>query len=433
MDHPSQVIVATVSVPGTTQTHGRPVVGQLKWLEGMRKIIRRWLSGHPGRSCQRRMTSRRNRPAHSTVQVGAERIYSNLLQIAAPLSTLFEVMIPESLVQSPPPLPLLVTGVTGVSGFQAFQYFRRLYPGQVVAIRQTSNWPLQGDGIVACDAEDGTALRQLFHKFHFRSVLNCAGNCALKSCELDPELAWRLNLRGLSTLLDVMSRFEVQRFVHLSIDLVFSGRGQGGHFESDKTDPVTMYGKSMAAAEHLVSLARPTACTLRISLPMGISYSGHAGAIDWIQWRFQHNRPATLYFDEVRTPTYTDCLNRVMHYALTSKLSGLYHAGGPRRLSLYQIAQIVNRVGGYDPDLLIGCYRREAGPMPPRAGNVTMNSSKLDAAIGSPAFTPWPADDQFCPTERRWHYDRSKEAGDFHLLTRALYYHPQQVPTELRP
>ena len=36
---------------------------------------------------------------------------------------------------------------------------------------------------------------------------------------------------------------------------------------------------------------------------------GHAGAIDWIQSRFKKGRPATLYFDEVRTPTYTDCLN----------------------------------------------------------------------------------------------------------------------------
>ena len=35
---------------------------------------------------------------------------------------------------------------------------------------------------------------------------------------------------------------------------------------------------------------------------------------------------------------------------LASDLAGLYHAGGPRRLSLYQIAQIINRVGGYDPE-----------------------------------------------------------------------------------
>ena len=102
------------------------------------------------------------------------------------------------------------------------------------------------------------------------------------------------------------------RLVHLSIDLVFSGASTGNYDERDRTDPVTVYGKTMAAAEELVKLIRPGACTLRISLPMGISYGGHAGAIDWIQSRFKQNKPATLYYDEIRTPAYTDCLNRVV-------------------------------------------------------------------------------------------------------------------------
>ena len=99
---------------------------------------------------------------------------------------------------------------------------------------------------------------------------------------------------------------------------------------------------------------------------MGISFNGHAGAIDWIQSRFKKSKPATLYFDEIRTPTYTDCLNELCEVVLASDLTGLYHAGGPRRLSLYNIAQIINRVGGYDPKLLLGCPRIEAGPIPPR-------------------------------------------------------------------
>ena len=114
-------------------------------------------------------------------------------------------------------------------------------------------------------------------------------------------------------------------------------------------DPVTIYGKTMSQAERLILARRPDACILRISLPMGISFNGHAGAIDWIQSRFKKSRPATLYYDEIRTPTYTDCLNRLFEAVLAGDLSGLYHAGGPRRLSLYQIAQIINRVGGYDP------------------------------------------------------------------------------------
>ncbi len=349
-----------------------------------------------------------------------------------PAVTYTAVMLPSSLISEKPALPLLVTGLTGVSGFNAFRYFQSLCPGQVVAIRQASNWPLSGPGIEACDAEDEQELSRLFAKYHFRSVLNCAGNCALKSCELDPEMAYRINLRGVRNLLHVIDQQggDSVRLVHVSIDLVFSGRGQGGHSERDRTDPVTVYGNSMVAAETLVGLSQPEAAILRISLPMGVSYSGHAGAIDWIQARFQAGKPATLYFDEVRTPTYTDCLNRVFHYALTRSLAGLYHAGGTRRLSLYQIAQIVNRIGGYDPDLLQGCYRVQAGPMPPRAGNVTMDSQKLADAIGHSPFDCWPLDEMYVPTDRRWHTQRGNESlpsnfqGSPDLLSRVLYNNP---------
>jgi dTDP-4-dehydrorhamnose reductase len=334
------------------------------------------------------------------------------------------------------PLPLLITGVAGVAGYNALDYFRARYPGQVIAIRQEDNWPLRGEGIVPCDAENHGRLRTLFDEYQFGSVLNCAGNCALRACELDSRLAWRTNVEGLINLLSIVVE-RACRLVHLSIDLVYSGarseeRGARAeitpYIESDGPDPVTVYGKTMVAAEQLLADWMPQACVLRISLPMGVSFNGHAGAIDWIQSRFKKGRPATLYFDEVRTPAYTDCLNRLFERVLASDLSGVYHAGGPRPLSLYEIAQVVNRVGGYDPKLLMGCQRIAAGPIPPRAGNVTMNSTALAETLGDeePLYG-WPYDTSLVPTHRDWHHERNGEQGSVELLKRVLYRNPRRV------
>jgi dTDP-4-dehydrorhamnose reductase len=325
---------------------------------------------------------------------------------------------------SPIRLPLLITGVAGVAGYNAYHYFRTRYPGQVVATRRTDNWPLKGEGIVPLDVEDRDGLARLFDEHQFGSVLNCEGTCKLKSCELDPSMAQRVNVESVLNLLDVTAGSDV-RLVHLSIDLVFSGTRGGGHREHDETDPVTIYGKSMANAERIMHLDRPSACLLRISLPMGVSFNGHAGAIDWIQSRFKKNRPATLYYDEIRTPTYCDCLNELFETLLASRLAGLYHAGGPRRLSLYEIAQIVNRVGGYDPDCLLGCLRQEAGPIPPRAGDVTMDSTRLKDALGYDPFAAWPFDDDHVPDSRDWHRERpAQERGSPELLAEVLYRRP---------
>jgi dTDP-4-dehydrorhamnose reductase len=100
-------------------------------------------------------------------------------------------------------------------------------------------------------------------------------------------------------------------------------------------------------------------------------------------------------------------------------------------LSLYEIAQIVNRVGGYDPSLLHGCPRIEAGPIPPRAGDVTMNSSALADVLGEDfssggLLDNWPIDPALVPTHRDWHHERDGEPGSPELLARVLYRNPRR-------
>jgi dTDP-4-dehydrorhamnose reductase len=318
-------------------------------------------------------------------------------------------------------LPLLITGITGVAGFNALSYFQKRYPGQVIGIRPRRTWRLAGEGIVPLDIENRRGVRALFDKHRFRSVLNCLGNCALKSCELDPAMAQQLNVESATAIVEQTLQHG-SRLVHLSSDLVFSGKGGGKYVETDPVDPVTVYGKSMVEAEGLIRAADPAAVILRISLPMGPSFNRHAGAIDWIQSRFRNGRPATLYFDEVRSCTYVDDLNLVFERFLAGTENGLYHLGGPRAVTLYQIGQIVNRVGGYEPTLLKGCPRLAAGPIPPRAGNVSMCSDKLIALLGRNPYQPWPVGKHIFPTDRHWHLHRPpNQTRGFQAVVDRLY------------
>ena len=221
---------------------------------------------------------------------------------------------------NPPKLPMLVTGVAGVPGYNAFHYFRNLYGEQVIGTRKSNMWPLVGDGIVGCDPEDASQTRKLWEQYRFGTLLNFGGSCNLKSCELDPAMATRVNVSGTEQMISQAIRYDAT-IIHLSIDLVFAGRDGGGYTEDDSPDPVTVYGVKMVEAEKFVLGRRGDACVLRISLPMGISFNAHAGAIDWIASRFKQNKPATLYFDEIRTPTYTDCMNRLFAQCLAIPLA----------------------------------------------------------------------------------------------------------------
>jgi dTDP-4-dehydrorhamnose reductase len=320
-------------------------------------------------------------------------------------------------------LPLLITGVSGVAGYNALAYFRRRYPGRVVGIRPLQTWQLVADDILPLDTEDLAGMEALFEAHRFRAVLNTTGNCALKSCELDPTMAERTNVVSAGNVAATARKFDC-RLVHLSSDLVYSGTGTGDYVETDPVDPVTVYGRTMAAGETAVAALEPASAILRISLPMGPSFNRHAGAIDWIQSRFRNQRPATLYYDEVRSCTYTDDLNRVFEAFLAGDAWGVYHLGGPRAITLFQIAQVINRIGGYDPTLLKGCPRRDAGPMPPRAGNVSMHSGKVRELLGGNPFRPWPFDPEHFPNDRQWHHNGNGRRGSLQLLIDHLYTYP---------
>ena len=82
-------------------------------------------------------------------------------------------------------------------------------------------------------------------------------------------------------------------------------------------------------------------------------------------------------------------------------------------------------MGGYDPALLIGCPRHDAGPLPPRAGNVSMNSDKLHGLFGGNPFRAWPLGDEFFPNDRHWHSNGDGPGrGSLEMLMERLYTYP---------
>ncbi|MBR6435687.1 MAG: sugar nucleotide-binding protein, partial [Thermoguttaceae bacterium] len=160
--------------------------------------------------------------------------------------------------------PLLITGVAGVIGYNALDYFLTRYPGEVVGVRQGTRGDIApAPGVVFADVDDAVELERLFEKYQFKSVIHSGGSCALKACQLNPELAWTLNLSTILSMLAQCERYN-SRLICMSVDLVFKGRPAGEFYkESDPPDAVSIYGQSMSAAENLILLHRPQTCILR--------------------------------------------------------------------------------------------------------------------------------------------------------------------------
>ena len=321
-------------------------------------------------------------------------------------------------------LPILVVGLNGVPGYALFRYFNRLYGGSdknngtsgtvtpvdrgiVIGIRPIKHPCVFGDDVVAIDAEDTRRLQILFERYRFGTVIDAGGNCALKACECDASRSRLLNcLQGID-----VARLAAQYnsdLIRISTDMVWSGSEETAHLrpyrEDSPKDPIHNYGKHQLEAEIEIQKIKSDCVMLRVPLPMAYAPGGCAGAIDWISSRFRPGRPATLYTDEYRCPIYAIDMCRVVQYILEHDFpSGIYNCGGPRRVTLYNAGQLVNAVGGYPAELLQGTPRINAGPMPPRVGDLTIDSSKLYKLLPKGFIRPWPAFDWLMPTGPDWH------------------------------
>ena len=303
--------------------------------------------------------------------------------------------------------PILVLGLNGVPGYALFRYFRTLYPGKVIGIRPVKRPCVFGADVRAVDADGFDALARLYEEFQFKTVIDAGGNCALKNCECNPAISRLLNYTQGVDSANLSAKYGA-KIIRISTDMVFSGKEskvrESGYIETDAKDPIHNYGKDQAEAEDEILKIKSDTVILRIPLPMDYAPGGEAGAIDWISYRFRPERPATLFTDELRNPIFGIDLCKVVHFILTHEFPpGIYNCGGKRVVSLYQVGQLVNAVGCYTPHLLKGVPRIEGGAIPPRVGNLHLNSEKLYRLLPEGFIRPWPFDDSLVPTDFDWH------------------------------
>ncbi|HEX7509791.1 MAG TPA: sugar nucleotide-binding protein [Chitinivibrionales bacterium] len=292
------------------------------------------------------------------------------------------------------PLPLasrkiLLTGITSIHGWPIYTALRSIFgDNQLYCIRPPQVKTPRADNIEAACMSDVAAFCRIKKTFNPTHVLHMAGVCDLDMCEDEPEKAHAINTIGAKNIVDVFSANAYLLF--LSADLVFSGYNppRDGYAETDEPCPVSVVGKTFANAEKHV-LRAPRAAIVRLGLPMGNSVQGEKGAIDFIEGRFKRGLPMTLFYDEWRSCI--DCaeLASIIGEMFMHETTGVYHCGGPRPVSLYEIGEWILKRGGYDANLLKRMSRLEEKNGPPRMGNVHLNSKKLERLLGR-NISVWP-------------------------------------------
>ncbi len=231
----------------------------------------------------------------------------------------------------------------------------------------------------AFDLTQPGAAERMIETFHPSAVINCVALADVDECERDPERARLLNV-ALPEMLAAACSAAGVAFVHVSTDSVFDGK-RGQYRETDEACPLNVYAMSKLEGEGAVAAAMPHALILRTNF-IGLAPARGAGLAEWIADRLDAGDRIKGFTDVIVSPLFAGTLGTLIFRMMDRKLSGLYHLGAADAVSKYGLACQIALALNLDPSLVDEATVADAGLLAPRPLNISLDSSKAQAALG---------------------------------------------------
>jgi dTDP-4-dehydrorhamnose reductase len=282
---------------------------------------------------------------------------------------------------------LLVTGAGGLVGGRVAEKLAEDARFVVLAGRHRSAGPA-GLAEQRLDLSSAASIETAIDACRPDAVVHCAAAANADLCEADPAMAESLNVRGPEALARVCASRSIA-LVALSTDLVFAG-DRAFVAETDPASPSLVYGRTKLAGERAVLASHSRAAVVRAALVSGRGHGPRGTATESIAWALRAGRPLRLFTDQFRTPVDTDSVADGVTRILQQGGSGLYHLGGPERLSRHELGQRVARALGLAADRIDALRQDELAGTMPRPADVSLDSSRARRELG---WTARPVDD----------------------------------------
>lgn len=178
-------------------------------------------------------------------------------------------------------------------------------------------------------------------------IVNAAAFTHVDACESEPERSRVVNAFAPGVLAAVARR-NGARFVHVSTDYVFDGRGTRPYTEEDPTAPLGVYGTTKHEGEQRVREAHPDALVVRSSWIYGpgrnfvVAILGQARRV-----RAGEIPGLRVVSDQKGRPTYAADLAAALVQLVEAHATGLYHVANSGIASWWDFARAALDAAGF--------------------------------------------------------------------------------------
>jgi len=207
-------------------------------------------------------------------------------------------------------MKVLVTGYGGQLGYDIVQECER------------HGLHVKGCGRRELDITKRESVFSIVDSYKPDVIIHCAAYTAVDKAEDDKENCWNVNVEGTRFLVEAAKKHH-SKFIYISTDYVFNGKGESPFIEDDQPDPIGYYGSTKYEGEKVVQSFIENYFIIRISWVFGVNGNNFIKTM----LRLSETRDElNVVGDQIGSPTYTVDLARLLVDLIKSDKYGIYHA-----------------------------------------------------------------------------------------------------------
>ena len=192
------------------------------------------------------------------------------------------------------------------------------------------------------DLRDLNAVQRILNELEPNLIVNASAYTEVDKAEEEPELAMKVNALAPGVMAEI-SRKLGAALIHYSTDYVFDGMANTPYTESDRTDPLNVYGKSKLMGEEHIKQAGDAYLILRTSWVYSLRGNSFVNKV--LGWA-RKNSTLRIVDDQVGSPTWARMLAEITSLLLAQTREnmdekiraqrGIYHLAGSGYTSRYE-------------------------------------------------------------------------------------------------
>ena len=209
------------------------------------------------------------------------------------------------------------------------------------------------------DLQNDSAVEEFIRSQSPSVIVNASAYTAVDRAEQEQELAFQVNGRAPELMANLALELKAA-FIHVSTDYVFDGMLGRPYMETDRPNPLNIYGKSKLAGEQ--SVQRVGGAYLIFRTSWVYSMTGNSFVNKILEWA-RKNPNLRVVDDQVGNPTWARSLAEMIGQLLEKaddspfdyfeKYAGVYHLAGRGYVSRFDMAKEIIRLASIrEPGLI---------------------------------------------------------------------------------